>query len=94
MIVFEELLKPKVEGYSNAIHTSSLTIDQVLRLLGQKEDGRVGTEHMERDGVLHIQRLVPDKAINDFRQADSERLESVAKSFYKYEQSAWSCSKA
>ncbi|KAK3307388.1 uncharacterized protein B0T15DRAFT_484525 [Chaetomium strumarium] len=40
------------------------------------------TEYMERDGLLYVQRLVPDRAINAFKRAETEGLEPVPTDFH------------
>ncbi|KAI0534837.1 hypothetical protein GGR58DRAFT_519918 [Xylaria digitata] len=65
---------------------TSRAIDQVLRVLGREDDnGWAETEYMELEGVLHVQRLIPDAAVNDFKRAEIEGLKPVAKSFYDNE---------
>ncbi|KAI1799346.1 hypothetical protein F4811DRAFT_557890 [Daldinia bambusicola] len=51
-------------------------IERVLDLL-QRKDDTLENEYMERDGVLHVQRVVPDEAINDFRRGEDEGFEPV-----------------
>ena len=36
----------------------------------------------ERNGVLHVQRIMPDAAVNEFRHAQKEGLEPVVKEFH------------
>lgn len=55
-------------------------IDKVLDLL--KHDSSAETEYMERNGMLHVQRIMPDAAVNDFRHAEEEGLEPVVKEFH------------
>lgn len=63
-------------------------IDTVLDLVGrdsEQDDGAASaaeTEYMERDGVLHVQRLVPDAPLNAFRRAEEEGLAPVARPFH------------
>ena len=60
--------------------TSSATgwaIDQVLQKV-RADDAE--TEYAERDGILHVQRIIPDAPINDFKAAEAGKgLEPVAK---------------
>ncbi|KAB8199244.1 hypothetical protein BDV34DRAFT_231388 [Aspergillus parasiticus] len=37
---------------------------------------------MEREGVLHIQRAIPDVPINEFKRAETQGLEVIPKSFH------------
>jgi acyl transferase domain-containing protein len=55
-------------------------VDQVLRLLAQ--GALTESEMMERQGILHIQRVVPDVPINEFKRAETEGLAVVPKSFH------------
>lgn len=65
---------------SSTSRATEWAIDQVLRLLGR--DTPMETQYMERDGILHIQRLIPDAAVNDFKRAEVEGFEPVVKSFH------------
>ena len=40
---------------------------------------------MERDGMLHVQQIILDAAVNGFRHADEEGLEPVASAFHDTE---------
>ncbi|KAI0128336.1 beta-ketoacyl synthase domain-containing protein [Xylariales sp. AK1849] len=57
---------------SSMSRVTEWAIDHVLRLLASAETGgpRAETQYMERDGVLQIQRLVPDTAVNDLKRAE------------------------
>ncbi|KAF2120194.1 beta-ketoacyl synthase domain-containing protein [Lophiotrema nucula] len=55
-------------------------IDRVLQLLAR--DVPKETLYMERDGVLHIQRVIPDLAINNFKRAEIEGIEPVVQPFH------------
>jgi hypothetical protein len=57
-----------------------LAIDQVLRLMA--EGALTESEIMEREGVLHIQRVIPDVPINEFKRAETQGLEVIPKSFH------------
>ncbi|KAF9884922.1 hypothetical protein FE257_000913 [Aspergillus nanangensis] len=57
-----------------------LAIDQVLRLLAA--GALTESEIMEREGVLHIQRIIPDGPINEFKRAETNGLEVIPKSFH------------
>ncbi|KAE8334437.1 hypothetical protein BDV24DRAFT_170184 [Aspergillus arachidicola] len=37
---------------------------------------------MEREGVRHIQRAIPDVPINEFKRAETQGLEVISKSFH------------
>ncbi|PSR80443.1 hypothetical protein BD289DRAFT_484972 [Coniella lustricola] len=54
------------------------TLDQLW-----KGGDLVETEYVERDGLLHIQRVVPDMAVNTFRKAEVEGLESAVKGLHE-----------
>lgn len=59
---------------------TEFAVERVLRTLA---DGKLReSEVMEREGVLHIQRVVPDVAVNEFKQAETEGLPVVDKSFH------------
>ena len=65
---------------SSTSPATSWAIEKVLGLL--KRDASVETEYMERNGILHIQRIMPDAAVNDFRRAEEEGIEPVVKVFH------------
>ncbi|KAI0972015.1 hypothetical protein F4678DRAFT_460844 [Xylaria arbuscula] len=48
-------------------------IEKILGLL--KYNDPVETEYMERDGILHIQRVIPDELVNKFRHDEDEGIE-------------------
>ncbi|CZR67900.1 probable 6-methylsalicylic acid synthase [Phialocephala subalpina] len=64
---------------SSTSRATEWAIDQVLQLLGR--DTPVESQYMERDGILHIQRLIPDALVNDFKRAEVEGYQPVVKSF-------------
>ncbi|ETS80425.1 hypothetical protein PFICI_07954 [Pestalotiopsis fici W106-1] len=68
---------------SSMSRATEWAIDQVLQLLAASAAGgpRVETQYMERDGVLHVQRLVPDVTINDLKRAEVEGHEPTSKPF-------------
>ncbi|KAL7787165.1 beta-ketoacyl synthase domain-containing protein [Trichoderma ceciliae] len=68
---------------SSTSRATEWAIDRVLQLLSQ--DASVETQYMERDGILHIQRLIPDASVNDFKRAEVEGFESVIKPFHNNE---------
>lgn len=45
-------------------------------------NGPVETEYMERDGMLYVQRVMPDDAINSFRQGEDEGFEPTIQNFH------------
>ncbi|KAI0114052.1 hypothetical protein GGR51DRAFT_546724 [Nemania sp. FL0031] len=55
-------------------------IESVLALL--KSNYTAETEYMERDGMLHIQRIMPDDAINAFRHGEDEGFEPALQEFH------------
>ncbi|KAK3292170.1 uncharacterized protein B0H64DRAFT_466731 [Chaetomium fimeti] len=60
---------------------TSRAIRQVLDAVRRgSETGE--TEYMERGGLLHVQRLVPDRAVNAFKRAEVEGLETVLTDFH------------
>ncbi|KAL2130925.1 hypothetical protein VTI74DRAFT_5750 [Chaetomium olivicolor] len=64
---------------------TSWAIEAVLRsLVDGREHGNmfVDTEFAERDGVIHVHRVVPDARINAFRKDEREGAELVVKSLY------------
>ena len=58
-------------------------IEQVLGLL--QRNATVETEYMERNGVLHVSRIMPDSPLNAFRNAEEDGLEPVVKGFHETE---------
>ncbi|KAK4113196.1 hypothetical protein N656DRAFT_730717 [Canariomyces notabilis] len=63
-------------------------IEQVLRKIrtSGRDSADVETEYAERDGVLLVQRLVPDTPVNDFKAAESGKgLEPVVKGLHATE---------
>ncbi|KAI0202678.1 beta-ketoacyl synthase domain-containing protein [Astrocystis sublimbata] len=56
-------------------------ISLVLRLLKHGGGTLPESQYMERDGILFIQRIVPDASINEFRRAETEGYEPVVKPF-------------
>ena len=65
---------------SSTSPATNWAIEKVLGLL--RRDVSVETEYMERNGMLHIQRIMPDAAVNDFRHAEEEGLEPIVKEFH------------
>lgn len=57
-----------------------IAVDKVLGLLSQGT--MTESEIMEREGILHIQRVVPDVPVNEFKRAEAEGLAVVPKSFH------------
>ncbi|KAI1271763.1 hypothetical protein F5Y07DRAFT_329734 [Xylaria sp. FL0933] len=55
-------------------------IQSVLGLL--KRNKPIETEYMERDGILHIQRVMPDDAMNDFRRGEEEGFEPIIQNLH------------
>ncbi|KAI1081716.1 hypothetical protein F5B20DRAFT_579046 [Whalleya microplaca] len=62
-------------------------IDRVLGLLGRGGDRprQVETEYTERDGILYVHRVIPDKAVNEFKHAERDGAEPVVKGFHEAE---------
>ncbi|KAM5343618.1 hypothetical protein ACJ41O_012155 [Fusarium nematophilum] len=58
----------------------SWAIGKVIGLL--RGSTSVEAEYMERHGIIHVQRLMPDSVVNDFRRAQEEGLEPVVKAFH------------
>jgi len=68
---------------SNTSPATEYAIDQVLKKLatgGPKE-----TQYLELDGILHIQRALPDESINTFKRAETEGLNPILKSLHSNE---------
>ncbi|KAH7374224.1 beta-ketoacyl synthase domain-containing protein [Cadophora sp. MPI-SDFR-AT-0126] len=68
---------------SNTSLATEYAIDQVLNKLATGEPTE--TQYMERDGILHIQRVLPDEPINAFKRAETEGLEPGLKSLHSNE---------
>ena len=64
-------------------HITDWAIEKVLGLL--KSNASLETEYMERNGILHISRLMPDTAMNDFRQAEEDGLGPVIRGLHETE---------
>lgn len=59
-------------------------IDAVLKSLRlERPEKFVETEFAERDGVLHVHRVIPDEAINSFKQDVKEGAEPVVEDLHK-----------
>ncbi|KUJ19322.1 KR-domain-containing protein [Mollisia scopiformis] len=71
---------------SSTSRATEWAVDQVLHLLGR--DTPAESQYMERDGILHIQRIIPDAAVNDFKRAEVTGYEPVKKSFHGTEAQA------
>ena len=65
---------------SSTSPATSWAIEKVLGLL--RHEASVETEYMERNGMLHVQRIMPDVAVNDFRHAEEEGLQPIVKEFH------------
>ncbi|CAI7649211.1 unnamed protein product [Penicillium glandicola] len=65
--------------------TSPATSEAIDRLLPRVLGGTHGeTEYAERDGILLMQRLTPDRAINEFKAAEGDKaFEPIVKSFHE-----------
>ncbi|KAK4246255.1 beta-ketoacyl synthase [Corynascus novoguineensis] len=55
-------------------------VDKVLRLISQGT--LTESEIMERESILHIQRVIPDVPVNEFKRAETEGLPVVPKPFH------------
>lgn len=58
-------------------------INQVLRLLQRRGVEVTETEFVERDGILHTQRVMPDVAVNAFKHAEVSGNEPVIKGLHE-----------
>lgn len=59
-------------------------IEQVLRKIRSGSGGE--TEYAERDGILHLQRVMPDVPLNDFKAAEGgQHLDPVVKGLHETE---------
>ncbi|KAF5026934.1 hypothetical protein F66182_964 [Fusarium sp. NRRL 66182] len=65
---------------SSTSPATSWAIEKVLGLL--RDNASVETEYMERHGIIHAQRLMPDSAVNSFRHAQEQGLEPIVKDFH------------
>ncbi|KAJ5936907.1 Acyl transferase/acyl hydrolase/lysophospholipase [Penicillium verhagenii] len=65
--------------------TSPATSEAIYTLLQRVLDGTHGeTEYAERDGILLMQRLIPDRAINEFKAAEDGKVsEPVVRSLHE-----------
>ncbi|GAW26928.1 putative polyketide synthase [Rosellinia necatrix] len=69
-----------LDVHSSSSPATTWAIERVLDLL--KYDSLVETEYMERDGILHIQRVMPDDAVNDFRHGEDAGFEPIVKGLH------------
>lgn len=68
---------------SSTSPATALAIEKVLGLF--RNNSSVETEYMERNGILHVARIMPDVPLNDFRHAEEEGLKPVVKNFHETE---------
>ncbi|KAJ5101357.1 hypothetical protein NUU61_003579 [Penicillium alfredii] len=62
---------------------TNVAIDQVLRKVQASHDGE--TEYAERDGVVVIQRVIPDIKLNSFKTAEHKGLDPVVRGLHATE---------
>ncbi|KAI9688389.1 MAG: Type I Iterative PKS [Bathelium mastoideum] len=68
---------------SSSSPATHLAIDTVLKSLRTSQPKTFAeTEFVERDGILHVQRVVPDTQINNFKRDEREGAEPVLKSLH------------
>ncbi|KAI1375608.1 hypothetical protein F4677DRAFT_112302 [Hypoxylon crocopeplum] len=67
---------------SSTSPATAWAVDQVLKLVraGQAEE-----EYAEREGILYVQRVVPDTKVNAFKRAEVDGMEPVVKSLHETE---------
>ncbi|KAI1424149.1 hypothetical protein F5Y12DRAFT_715501 [Xylaria sp. FL1777] len=75
-----ELKLTTLDVHSSTRSATTWAIERVLGLLHSNNPAE--TEYMERDGVLHIQRLMPDASINEFRRGEEKGFEPTTKSLH------------
>ncbi|KAJ8132252.1 hypothetical protein O1611_g1372 [Lasiodiplodia mahajangana] len=68
-----------LDVHSSTGPSATWAINQVLK---QIRAGKAEDEYAERDGVLHVPRVVPDNNINAFKRAEVEGTEPVVKSLH------------
>ncbi|OBT76519.1 hypothetical protein VF21_05368 [Pseudogymnoascus sp. 05NY08] len=68
---------------SNTSLATEYAINRILNILATGEPKE--TQYMERDGILHIQRVLPDEPMNTFKRAETEGLEPFLKSLHSNE---------
>lgn len=68
---------------SSTSPATTWAIEKVLWLF--RNNRAVETEYMERDGILHVARIMPDVPMNNFRGAEEEGLGPVVKPFHETE---------
>ncbi|KAI1271404.1 hypothetical protein F5Y07DRAFT_413612 [Xylaria sp. FL0933] len=64
---------------SPELPAASWAVDQVLK---QINEGKAEEEYVERDGVLYVQRIVPDTDINTFKRDEVDGPTPVVKSLF------------
>ncbi|KAL8737061.1 MAG: hypothetical protein Q9181_002058 [Wetmoreana brouardii] len=71
---------------SNTSPATGLAIVELLNFLSNEESKILQeTEFAERDGVLHIHRVVPNTAVNDFKQSEREGAQPMLRSLHDAE---------
>ena len=86
-VAMQEDLTAKLVTLDVQSSTSAATNWAIEKVVGCLRDGSGGeaateTEYMERDGILHIQRLMPDEPVNQFRRREEEGPEPVVQGFH------------
>ncbi|KAI5918543.1 hypothetical protein F4810DRAFT_691444 [Camillea tinctor] len=69
-----------LDVHSRTSPTTAWAIERVLGLL--RRNRSMETEYMVRDGMIHIQRIIPDDAVNDFRHNEDDCIEPVIKGLH------------
>lgn len=70
---------------SGTSRATEWAVNRVLELLATAGSATTETQYMERDGVLHIQRNIPDAAANELKRAEVEGYEPVVKPLHANE---------
>lgn len=65
--------------------TSAATLFAIDKILGLVQAQTAEEEYAERDGVLQVQRVIPDAKVNLFKQSETEGAGTVIKSLHQNE---------
>ncbi|KAI0896802.1 hypothetical protein F4806DRAFT_508595 [Annulohypoxylon nitens] len=72
-----------LDVHSRTSPATERAVEKVLGLLRRNKSTE--TEYMERDGVVYVQRIIPDDAVNNFRHAEDDGLGPVIKGLHSTE---------
>jgi acyl transferase domain-containing protein len=65
--------------------TSAATLWAINQVLDLVHSGHAEDEYVERDGLLHVQRIMPDAKVNAFKRNEAEGAETIVKGLHETE---------